>query len=140
MVVSDPAQRDAIFRMQRRYVKQWNEIELDRSRSLSEHTHEVFGAQVVGANRRFILHAQVESAHWILEVMYARGFSEFHPGWSFGKNPFRSVEDMRSIHLHWSENGRILFEQWLVAERTANESNGEATEYVSRPRSKRRDA
>jgi len=132
-VIDDPKLKEAIFRMHRRYTKQWNDIELDRSRSLSEHTHEVLGAKVVGGNRRFILHAQEDNMnHWILEVFYSRGFSEFHPGWSCGKNPFRSIDDMRSIHLHWSDEGKVKFEEWVEAERLANQHMGEATEYLSK--------
>lgn len=132
-VIDDPKLKEAIFRMYRRYTKQWNDIELDRSRSLSEHTHEVLGAKVVGGNRRFILHAQEDNMnHWILEVFYSRGFSEFHPGWSCGKNPFRSIDDMRSIHLHWSDEGKVKFEEWVEAERLANQHRGEATEYLSK--------
>lgn len=131
-VIDDPEQREAIFRMHRRYVKQWNDIELDHSRSLSEHTHEVLGAQVVNGGRRFILHGYQEPSHWILEILYARGFSEFHPDWSCGKNPFRTTEDMRHTVLHWSDDGRTTFEQWMEAEKLANHAKGEASEYVTR--------
>ncbi len=132
-VIADSGTKEAIFRMQRRYAKQWNDIELDRSRSLSEHTHEILGAQIVGGGRSFTLHAQEENKnHWILEIFYARGFSNFHPGASFGKNPFRSIGDMRSTHLHWSDDGRLKFEEWLLAESAANQHKGEAVEYLSK--------
>lgn len=129
-VLEDAATRDALFRMYRRYVKQWNDIELDRGRSLSEHTHQVFGAQAVGANRRFVLHARPDSdSHWILEMMFARGFSEFYPGASCGRNTMRSPADIRSIHLHWSEGARGAFDRWITDERTTNSKNGEWEEY-----------
>jgi hypothetical protein len=140
-VIDDPKMKEAVLRMHRRYAKQWNDIELDRSRCLSEHTHEILGAQVVGGSRRFILHAEEENKnHWILEIMYARGFSEFHPGWSFGKNPLRSIDDMRSLHLHWSDEGRSKFEEWIEAERVANEHKGEEVEYVAKTPARKRNA
>jgi hypothetical protein len=131
-VIVDSEIKEAIFRMQRRYAKQWNDIELDRSRSLSEHTHEILGAQKVGGGgRKFILHAQEDNKnHWILEIFYARGFSEFHPGASCGMNPFRSTDDIRSVHLHWSDDGRSTFEKWLLDEGAANQHKGEAEEYI----------
>lgn len=131
-VIDDPNVIESVFRMHRRYAKQWNDIELDTNRSLSEHTHKVHGAQVVSGNRRFILHGQNgEKTHWILEVLLARGFAEWHPGWSFGKNPLRTISDIKSIHLHWSEGGKESFEEWLIEEREINSKNGECGEYRS---------
>jgi hypothetical protein len=126
-VIDDPHAMEVIFQMHGRYVKRWNDIELDRSRSLSEHTHEVRGAKVVGGgSRRFILHAQENNKeHWILEILYSRGFSEFCPGGSFGKNSLRSTDDIRSIHLHWSDDAQMKFEKWLAEEKLANQANGE---------------
>jgi len=122
--------REALFRMYRRYVKQWNDIELDRGRSLSEHSHKVHGAQVVGANKRFVLHGRPDAqTHWILEMMFARGFQEFYPGWSCGRNTMRTPADIRSIHLHWNGEGGQAFERWLKEEQAANAGNGEWTEY-----------
>ena len=129
-VLDDASQKEAIFRMYRRYVKQWNDIELDEDRSLSEHTHEVCGAKVVGGNRRFILHVQNNNQDtWILEVHFARGFSEFYPGLSTGRNTMRSPADIRSIHLHWSQAGNEVFREWLKIEKETNEAKGEWTEY-----------
>ena len=133
VVLEDPDMVEAVFRLHRRYAKQWNDIELDTSRSLSEHTHQICGAQVIGGNHRFILHAHRENKeHWILEILYARGFSEWYPGWSFGKNALRSLDDIKSIHLHWSVGGREAFERWLKEEKEANQKNGEWTEYKSK--------
>ncbi len=117
--------------MYRRFVKQWNDIELDINRSLSEHTHKICDAQIVGgANRRFILHWQDrDQDHWILEVFLARGFREYYPGLSCGRNPLRSHKDMRSLRLHWSGNGRKEFTQWIETERKENQSKGEWVEY-----------
>lgn len=132
-VIEDVLLKEAILRMHRRYVKQWNDIELDMSRSLSEHTHEVHGAQVVGGgNRRFILHADKSDSQWILEIIFSRGFSEFHPGWSCGKNPFRSLADIQGIHLHWGGEGQTSFHSWLKEELAVNQAKGEATEYKSK--------
>ncbi len=132
-VLNDSAQIEAVFRMYRRYVKQSNDIELDHARSLSEHTHEVCGAKVVGANRKFILHAYAkDKGHWILEILFARGFSQFYPGWSTGKNTLRSVADIKGVYLHWSHEGKAAFEQWLLAEQEANGASGEWDEYKSK--------
>jgi len=116
--------------MYRRYVKQWNDIELDRSRCLSEHTHEICGAKIVGGNRKFILHWERNNHdHWILEVFFSRGFSEYYPGWSCGRNTLRNIKDIQSIRLHWSENGREKFDNWLNTEKSVNQNNGEWDEY-----------
>ncbi len=131
IVLIGEEETEAIYRMYRRYVKQWNDIELDTSRCLSEHTHELCGAKVVGgANRRFILHWENNNHdHWILEVFFSRGFSEFYPGLSCGRNTLRSANDIRSIRLHWSENGREEFNNWLKSEKSENQNNGEWDEY-----------
>jgi len=42
-------EKETIYRVYRRYVKQWNDIEMDTDRRLSEHTHEVCGAKVVAS-------------------------------------------------------------------------------------------
>lgn len=123
--------KEAVFRMYRRYVKQWNDIELDHSRCLSEHTHQVHGAQVVGSHRRFILHAQESDMHWILEVLFARRFLEFQRGASFGRNAMRSVDDIHSLHLHWRGSGRSRFDAWLEEECRSNLEHGEAHEYLA---------
>jgi len=132
MVIEDLGQREAIFRMYRRYVKQWNDVELDLNRSLHEHTHEVLGAGVVGSPRAFILHSQKDPSHqWILEVWFARGFQMYHPGLSCGLNALRSPSDMRSTRLHWSGFGDQGFIDWLLEEERINADKGEATGYLS---------
>ncbi len=130
-VLTGDEEKEAIYRMYRRYVKQWNDIELNGDRCLSEHTHEICGAKVIGSgNRRFILHwSGGNQAHWILEVLFARGFREYYPGLSCGRNTLRSTKDIRGIRLHWSENGREEFDRWLVAEKEANKEKGEWSEY-----------
>lgn len=121
---------EALLGMYRRYVKQWNDIELDRNRSLSEHTHEIHEAKVVGGwGRCFILHWHSGETHWILEIYYSKGFSEFYPGWSCARNPFRSNDDIRSAHLHWNSGGREEFDRWLEKEKESNKRNGEWDEY-----------
>lgn len=129
-VEQDAAIKESVFRMYRRYVKQWNDIELDLNRSLQEHSHEICGAQVVGAGRMFVLHdSSQQNEDWILEVKFARGFTPFHPGWSCGKNPFRSVADIASIRLHWRGTGNQRFRKWLEQERTENTAKGECDDY-----------
>lgn len=130
-ILEGDALREAIFRLQRRYVKQWNDVELDADRSLDEHAHEICGAKVVGSGqRRFILSHQAGGQNqWILEVCYSRGFKEYYPGMSCARNPLRSTDDIRSIRLHWNEDGDQAFHQWLEKERHQNENNGEWNEY-----------
>lgn len=130
-ILEGDAFREAIFSLQRRYVKKWNDVELDTDRSLDEHTHEICGAKVVGGGqRRFILsHQGGGQSQWILEVCYSRGFKEYYPGMSCGRNPLRSTDDIRSIRLHWNEDGDQAFQQWLEKERYENENNGEWSVY-----------
>ncbi|WP_431022205.1 hypothetical protein ABMA09_22770 [Erwinia rhapontici] len=131
MILEGDELLESLFRMYRRYVKQWNDIELDRSRSLAEHTHQVLGAQVVGANGRFILHGHNGNKdHWILDIVFIKGFSVYHPGLSTGKNALRTLADIKGVYLHWSENGKSAFEKWLVDERNMNISSGECNEYI----------
>ncbi|EGV28314.1 hypothetical protein ThidrDRAFT_3847 [Thiorhodococcus drewsii AZ1] len=122
---------EKLFRMFRRYTKQWNDIELNMDRDLSEHTHEIHGAHIVGgAGRNFTLHWHNDKEdHWILEIHYARGFSEYYPELSCARNPFRSVDDIRSAHLHSKGNGQDKFEKWLELEEKENKENGEWDEY-----------
>lgn len=129
--ILEPAQyAENLLQMQRRYVKQWNDIELNLDRSLAEHTHEVHGATIVGGpGNKFILSFHNNTGLWILEINYARGFNEWHPGWSCGRNPFRNTDDIRSIHLHWAKAGREMFDEWLSGEKIANAQNGEWDEY-----------
>lgn len=131
IILEDASQKEAIFRMYRRYVKQWNDIELNVNCSLADHTHEVCDAKVVGGgSKKFILHASNnDQDQWILELMFARGFSQFYPGLSTGRNTMRTVSDIRSIHLHWSQAGDKAFENWLITERQTNIANGEWEEY-----------
>lgn len=129
--LEEDAIREAVFRLQRRYVKQWNDVELDTDRSLDEHTHEICGAKIVGSGqRRFILsHQSGGKNQWILEVCYSRSFKEYYPGMSCALNPLRSTDDIRSIRLHWNEDGDQAFQHWLKTERDGNKNNGEWSEY-----------
>ena len=121
---------DSLFRMYRRYAKQWNDIELDHSRDLSEHTHLVCSARVVGSTGKFTLHNDISRDDgWILEVKFRRGLSQFYPGWSTGLNALRSKDDISQARLHWRGNGRNAFDAWLTVEREENEAHGEWTEY-----------
>lgn len=130
-VLTEDEEQEAVYRMYQRYVKQWNDIELNNDKCLSEHTHEIFGAKVVGSgNRRFILHwHRGNEVHWILEVLFARGFKEYYPEFSCGRNALRSIKDIRAIRLHWSEGGREEFGRWHASEQEANQDNGEWSEY-----------
>ena len=121
---------DILFSMYRRYVTQWNEIELDMNRELSEHTFLICGAQVVGASGRFILTFNADrETGWILELCFRSGFHQYYPGLSTGLNALRTVSDIRRAALHWRGNGRDAFETWLKQERTENYATCEATVY-----------
>lgn len=123
---------DQFFRLYRRYVKQWNDIELDVSRGLNEHTHSVCGAKVVSASGRFILeHNSNRETGWILELKFSRGFRQFYPGLSTGLNAFRTINDLQKITFHWRGEGESSFWQWLVLELQENGSKGEWNEYKS---------
>jgi hypothetical protein len=132
-VIDDPRIISSVFHMYRRYVKQWNDIELDKNRSLSEHTHKVLEANVISGRRRFSLHSKnSKNDLWILEVLFARSFSEWHPGMSCGKNPFRTTDDIKGIYLHWRNAGKEEFQTWLTHENEINKANSECTEYMTR--------
>lgn len=129
-ILGGEAEKEAIYRLYRRYVKQWNDIELDTNRPLDEHTHEICGAKVVGGQHRFILsYKNNGQSPWILEVCFSRGFKQHYPGMSCGLNSLRSTDDIRSIRLHWNEDGDQVFQQWLESEQRKNKDNGEWTEY-----------
>ena len=107
-----------------------NDIELDHSRSLAEHTHRVCDAGVVGSSEKFILQFSQERDHgWLLEIPFARGFKKYYPGGSTGLNSLRSVADIKHSLIHWRGNGREQFDQWLVREESENQAKGEWTEY-----------
>ncbi|BBB66379.1 hypothetical protein UNDYM_2126 [Undibacterium sp. YM2] len=131
-IIDDASQAEMIYRMYRRYVKQWNDIELNPEKCLSAHTHEICGAAVISSSiHKFVLHAHNSSYqnHWILEVCLARGFSMYYPGGSCGLNTLRSIDDIRSIRLHWSQAGDEVFKAWLNTEKEINSANGESEEY-----------
>ncbi|WP_440532721.1 hypothetical protein [Variovorax sp. YR566] len=115
-VLDDVATRQALFGMHGRYVRQWNAIELDPKRSLLEHTYQVLDAKILAADGSFVLHGRADyQSHWILEILFRRGFKEFYP-WTLERNAMRSTADMRSVHLHWSGSGREAFARWLEEE------------------------
>lgn len=123
---------DQLFRLYRRYVKQWNDIELDVARGLNEHTHNVCGAKVVGASGRFILeHNSNRETGWILEVKFSRGFRQFYPGLSTGLNTLRTINDLQKVTFHWRGEGESSFQQWLALELQENGAKGEWNEYKS---------
>lgn len=129
-VLQDQSSIDSIRRLYNRYVQRWNDIELDQARSLSEHSHEVCGAKVVGAARMFVLkHDSTGEGEWVLEVKYVRGFTPYHPGWSCGKNPFRTNADIANVRLHWSGTGKDAFLNWLQTEQKTNAGQPECQEY-----------
>lgn len=115
---------DAIFRMQRRFVKQWNDVEFDRDRDFSEQSQEISGATVLGLVDRFVVHMRNDrDSLWVLEARHGRGFKPFYPGLSCGRNPFRSWDDMKIIYLHYAGSGEEAFSSWLAIE---SKNNGSA--------------
>lgn len=120
----------ALFGLYRRYAKQWNDIELDHTRNLSEHTHSVCGAKVVGSFDKFILEFSVDRDNgWILELAFSFKFKKYYPGMSTALNMLRTHKDVKNAILHWRGNGQNLFYEWLAIERLENEEKGEWTEY-----------
>lgn len=131
-VLDDAATRQALVDMHGRYVKQWNDVELDPRGGLFKHTHEVHGAKVLAADGRFVLHGRGDSrSHWILEIVFSLGFREFH-AFSFQRNTMRSPADMRSVHLHWCGHGRELFERWMDKERAATQGGTTSRSILAR--------
>lgn len=121
---------DDLYRMYRRYVKQWNDIELDHARELSEHTFRVLGARVVGSSGKFILTFDADrNSGWILDVTFRRGFRQYYPGLSTGLNALRSLADISRAALHWRGDGRKSFDSWLKLEKLEHASSGEWSEY-----------
>lgn len=114
--------REDVVRLYSRYVEQWNRIELDPTRSLAEHTNELSGATMSCEGQTFTLHAyDASKGCWILEVHLAEGCSIYRSGLSFALNAQKS-EDMRSIRLHWSGSGNLVFEEWLEHQRSQEEA------------------
>lgn len=129
-IISDQRTIDALRSMHNRYVQAWNDIELDPQRSLSEHSHKVFGADVVGVDRMFVLVSRSEAyGEWMLEVKYTRDFSPFHPGLSCGKNPLRSNADIVNVRLHWQGDGQLKFNHWLASEAETNRGLAQCPDY-----------
>lgn len=121
---------ESLFRMYRRYVKQWNEIELNHTRELSEHTFRVCGARVVGSSGKFILTFDADRENgWILDMSFRRGFRQYYPGLSTGLNALRSIADIRRAALHWRGDGKDSFDNWLEQERVEKSAAGEWNEY-----------
>ncbi|MBI2768963.1 MAG: hypothetical protein HYX47_05045 [Burkholderiales bacterium] len=112
--IADPAIQATVTEIYRHYARLWNEIELDRDRSLEEHTHQIAGASAVnGGGRMFALHAQDGDTHWVLELLFARGFDLFGEGMSFAMTEPDSLSAFRSMRLHWNEGGQEAFSNWL---------------------------
>jgi hypothetical protein len=129
-VLDQAKYRQELYKLYRRYAKQWNDIELDKSRPLSEHAHEICGAKVVGTQNKFVLCKDEDrDIGWILEVSFRRGFKQYYPGFSAGLNALRNEDDVSRIVLHWRGEGRENFDAWLARERVENCNRGEWTEY-----------
>lgn len=119
-----------LLRMYRRYVKEWNEIELDNSRQLAEHTHHVGAARVVGSSGRFILTSAIDrETGWILEIEFGRGFKQYFPGLSCGLNSPRSAKDLKRVTLHWRGAGEAAFGEWLKNRSDKNSDDSESFIY-----------
>lgn len=128
--IEDPDTIEAVFHMYQRYVKQWNDIELDNTRSLEDHTQTICGAKTTSDTRRFIVIGKAEpQIHWVLEIWYARGFRSRYPGGSCALNALRSQGDIKSLYLHFTHGGREAFADWVQREARENRLKGEWTQY-----------
>ena len=121
---------EQLLGLYRRNAKQWNDIELDNARSLSEHTHRVWGAKAVGSSGQFILCFDTDPSNgWILELNFSRQFRQYYPGYSTGLNAPLSPKDIKDAVLHWRGNGQNAFNDWLIQEYKENEAKGEWAKY-----------
>ena len=128
-IINEESVFGAIFRMQRRFVKQWNDVELDRERDFSEQSQVISGATVLSLADRFVVHMRNgREGLWVLEVRYVRGFKHYYPGLSCARNPFRSRDDMKSIYLHFAGSGEEEFSSWLAIE-SQNDGSAEWDAY-----------
>lgn len=129
-VLDNDVYREQLFHVQRRYAKQWNDIELDHSRGLNEHTHEVCGAKVTNSWGKLILSAgDSQDNKWLVEVVSAGTFRQLYPGRSAGKNAMRSAADIKRILIHWTGGGKDAFDRWLQVEDQTKVVRGEWSEY-----------
>lgn len=116
--------------MYRRFVKQWNDVELHPTRSSGESPQEICGAKMTSDPMRFILQGRTEAgSEWILEVWYARRFRSWYQGASCARNTMRTMNDIESLHLHFSPGGEQAFMSWLQYEQELNRAKGEWEEY-----------
>ncbi len=116
--------------MYRRYVKQWNDVELDDARNFDESPQEICGANVTSDFKRFVVLGRTQNGEeWILEIWFARGFQRFYPGASCARNTLRSTSDIKSLHLHFSPGGQQAFTDWLQHEQKINQGKGEWDQY-----------
>lgn len=128
-IINDENVVDAIVRIQRRFVKQWNDVELDRERDFLEQSQEISGATVLGVGNRFVVHMRNgRDSLWVLEALYVREFKPYYPGSSCGRNPFRSRDDIKIIYLHYAGSGEEGFSSWLAIE-SQNDGSAEWDEY-----------
>ena len=122
--ITDPQLLESIRQMHSRYVKLWNEIAMDESRTQSDYLtsfHEASyfiggGCRVFG----FIPRAG-QWGSWVLEIAYPKKFRLYVRGWSSGKNPLRDSTDMKVVTLHWKGDGDDRFLAWLRSEREAHQ-------------------
>jgi hypothetical protein len=108
--------REPIFKAIVEYIRHWNLIEFDRTRELSDHIQLINGAEVIGSTfgrYRFIMVSRNTVDNWIVEVSFRRGFNPWSNGKSCGRPEPKSVDDISSICLHWSDGGRDAFDRWV---------------------------
>lgn len=131
--INDPDLLERIRQMHSRYVKTWNDVELDMARHLSEHLENFHGAVYYGGYLDGpvlgMTFSEGDRFGWRLEIKHTRSFRAYHPGWSFGKNPLRSLADMKSVRLHWAGDGDDRFLAWLDSEREAHQHIQGETQY-----------
>lgn len=95
------------------YVIQWNEIESNLKRPLSDHKYELYSAKVIDDFNRFILyHHNNNHDHWILEIWFYKKINRYKAGLSCCLKPLDTVDDIRNLILHWSDGGYVNFKNW----------------------------
>ena len=113
IVINNRNMKKIAFDLYQLYVTQWNNIEGDLSRCLSEHTHQLGTAKVIEDFDRFILKDHNDNNDcWILEICFFKNFERYKAGLSCCLKPLSTIKNIRNVVLHWSDNGHLKFKNW----------------------------
>ena len=112
-VINNSKMRQIAFELYQLYVAQWNDIEGDLSRCLSEHTHKLGSAKVLSRFDHFILmDHNNNNDYWVFEICLSKKFEPYKSGLSCCMRPLNSIKNIRNVVLHWSDNGHLGFRNW----------------------------